>query len=122
MTTKIFPPFGKQLNQIRCSGLIPRSRVIVSTRWKLGAAYPRIVIPDDVAIEKFNFSYLAGLNVQIVHQNNEGQLVLNLIDAILKIKPKVLTIFNCELAKQGTSDRPTMYLIHPEPTELINGL
>ena len=69
-----FPPYGKQLDQLRRKGLIPCLRVIVSTSWGLGAAYPRIVIPDDIPIVNLNFSYLAGLSVQIVHCNGETSI------------------------------------------------
>jgi hypothetical protein len=114
---KRYPSYGRRLEKIRQDGLIPNNRVIVSTRWELGAAYPRIVISDDTPVANLNFSYLAGLSVQIVHCNNEAQLVIDLIDAIVEVNPAVLTIFNYELAKNNLSDHPAMRFIHPELVE-----
>ncbi len=113
---KRYPPYGRKLEKIRQDGLIPSNRVIVSTRWSLGAAYPRIVIPIDIPVANLNFSYLAGLSIQIVHCNNETKLVIGLIDAIVEVKPIALTIFNYELAKNNLSDHPPMRFI---PLELV---
>jgi hypothetical protein len=118
MTPKIYPPYGRQLDKIRKNGMIPDKRIIVTTRWELGEAYPRIVIPDDVSVEKYNFSYLSGLGVQIVHLNNETQLVSNLVHEILKVKPGVLTTFNYELAKNNLSDHPATRRIYSESAEV----
>lgn len=117
-TKKRYPPYGKKLDQLRRNGLIPRLRVIVSTRWELGAAYPRIVIPDNIPIVNLNFSYLAGLSVQIVHFNGETS-ISDLIDEIMKVKPKILTVFNYDQAKQKGSEYPAMTLIHPESVEAM---
>lgn len=116
--TKKFPPYGKRLDQLRRKGLIPSLRVIVSTSWDLGAAYPRIVIPDDIPIVNLNFSYLAGLSVQIVHCNGETS-INDLIDEILKIKPKILTVFNYDQAKQRGGAYPAVTLIYPESVEAL---
>ncbi|WP_297326106.1 hypothetical protein [Nitrosomonas sp.] len=111
--TKKFPPYGKQFDEFRRKGLIPAQRVIVSTDWKLGEAYPRILIPTDAKVDKLIFSYLAGLSVQIVHHTGEAELVGNLIDAILKVKPKVLTLFNFDVAQQKDPRYSAFTLIHP---------
>ena len=121
-STKRFPPYGRKLDQLRRKGLIPCLRVIVSTRWELGAQYPRIVISNNIPVTKINFSFLTGLSVQIVHGEGEGQLISNLIEEILKIKPKMLTVFNYDLAKQNYSGNPAMTLIYPESLEVLNGL
>lgn len=112
-STKKFPPYGKQLDELRRKGLIPVQRVIVSTDWKLGAAYPRIVIPTEAKVDKLIFSYLTGLSVQIVHHAGEADLVSNLIEEILKVKPKVLTLFNFDVAQQKDPRYSAVTLIHP---------
>ncbi|MCE7915750.1 MAG: hypothetical protein DYH15_14055 [Nitrosomonas sp. PRO4] len=118
-TQRRYPPYGRQFNELRRKGLIPVHRVIVSTDWKLGAAYPRIVIPADAKVDQLIFSYLAGLSVQIVHHSEEAKLVSNLIDAILKVKPKHLVLFNFDAAKQKNPRYSAITLIHPA-WEVIN--
>ncbi|SEP71762.1 hypothetical protein [Nitrosomonas ureae] len=120
--TKKFPPYGRRFDELRRNGLVPVQRVIVSTDWKLGAAYPRIVIPVDANIDKLIFSYLAGLPVQIVHHAGEAELVSNLIDAILKVKPKILTVFNFDVAQQNDPTYSASTLIHPAWEVIKNGL
>ena len=117
--TKKFPPYGKKLDQLRRTGLIPTNRVIVSTCWKLGRTYPRIVIPKNTEPAQFNFAYLAGLSVHIVHHDEEPSLVRNLIHEILKIEPKVLTVANFDLAKQNFSGNAAFTLIYPESLEAL---
>lgn len=111
--SKKFPPYGKQLDELRRQGLVPVLRVIVSTDWKLGAAYPRIVIPKDTKPENIEFRYLAGLSVQIVHHADEAELVRSLIGEIIKVKPRVLTLFNFDIASQKDSEFRAATLIHP---------
>ncbi|MEO9061146.1 MAG: hypothetical protein ABI270_03775, partial [Nitrosospira sp.] len=65
---KRFPPYGKQLMQLRQSGKIPARTVMVTFDWKLARAYPRIVISDDTPAAKLNFDYLAGLPVEVVYR------------------------------------------------------
>ncbi len=116
--TKRFPPYGKQLDQLRRNGLIPCVRVIVSTRWELGGAYPRIVIPNNVPVVNLNFNYLAGLSVQIVHCNGETS-ISDLIDEIMEVKPRILTVFNYDQAKQKNREYSAITLIHPESVEAL---
>lgn len=119
--TKKFPPYGKRFDELRRDGLVPVHRVIVSTDWKLGAAYPRIVIPADAKIDRLIFAYLAGLSVQIVHHAGEAELVRKLIDAILKVKPKILTVFNIDIAEQNDPRYSASTLIHPAWEVIYNG-
>ncbi len=53
--TRKYPPFGKKLDELRRRGLIPAMRVIVTTDWKLGAAYPRIVITQEQPLTRLRF-------------------------------------------------------------------
>ncbi len=117
MRPKLYPPYGRQLEKIRQAGMIPATRVIVSTQWSLGAAYPRIVVPSGMSVANLNFSYLAGLLVQIVHCNNEAQFVIDLIDAIVAVKPSVLTIFNYELEKNNLASYSAMRFIYVQSVE-----
>jgi len=120
--TKKFPPYGKQLDELRQKGLVPVLRVIVSTDWSLGAAYPHIVIPKDAKPEQLQFRYLAGLHVQIVHHAGEAELVSNLIDEILKVKPRILTLFNFDVARQKDPEYRATTLIHPAWEVIQNDL
>ncbi|GKS70223.1 hypothetical protein W03_22270 [Nitrosomonas sp. PY1] len=115
---KRYPPYGKQLDELRRKGLVPNQRIMVTTDWGLGKIFPRIVIPNDVAIENLNFNYLAGLGVQIIHHDSEADLVRALIDEILKVKPRCLVLFNYDLAKQENRDQSAFTVIQP-PREVI---
>ena len=112
--TKNFPPYGKRLDQLRRNGSTPIKRVIVSTDWKFGRAYPRIVIPENTKPGRLIFSFLAGLSVQIVHHDGEPSLVRELIEEILEIRPKILTVFNHDLAKNNFSGNSAFTLIYSE--------
>lgn len=117
---KSFPAYGRQLDQLRKDGCVPVNRVIVSTDWKLGAACARIVVTPDNDPSLLNFSYLAGLSVQIVHHANEADLVRSLIEEIMRIKPRILTVFNFDLAQNNMSGYPAMTLIHPKSLEVFH--
>ncbi|MBY0499664.1 MAG: hypothetical protein K2P74_08690 [Nitrosomonas sp.] len=117
--TKKYPPYGRRLDDLRRNGLVPGHRIVVSTDWKLGAAFPRIVIPADANIDQMIFAYLAGLSVQIVHHNGEEKIVKELIQKILEVKPKVLTVFNFDVAQQNDPRFSASTLIHPA-WEVIN--
>lgn len=116
--SKKYPAYGRQLDEIRRKGLIPVLRVVVSTDWDLGAAYPRIVIPEATKPEQLQFRYLAGLPVQIVHHDGEAELVSGLIDEIIKVKPRVLTLFNFDVARQKDPENRATTLIYP-PREVV---
>jgi len=120
-TIKKYPPYGRRLDALRRNGLVPAHRILVSTDWKLGAAFPRIVIPADANIDKLIFAYLAGLSVQIVHHNGEEKIVKELVQKILDVSPKVLTVFNFDIAQQNDPRYSASTLIHPA-WEVINGL
>jgi hypothetical protein len=98
---KRFPPFGKLFMAMRKSGRVPSLRVMVTFDWDLAKAYPRIVIADDTPAEKLNFSFLAGLPVQVVYRRKDAHRVSSLIDAILEVNPSCLSTFAFDLAETG---------------------
>jgi len=98
---KKFPAFGKQIYGIRCAGLIPAKRVIVTTSWNIGRAFQRIVITGDIPVVDLQFNYLAGLHVQIVHFDRDASILPNLITEILKIQPASLITFNMSTVEFG---------------------
>ena len=99
--TRKYPPFGKKLDELRRKGLIPAMRVIVTTNWKLGAAYPRIVITQEQPVTSLQFNYLSGLHVQIVHYDHDNQILESLITEILSIQPESISKFNMNAVKRG---------------------
>ncbi len=99
--TRKFPAFGRQLDELRRKGLIPAMRVIVATDWKIGAAYPRIVITQEQPVTSLRFEYLAGLHVQIVHYDHDNQILESLITEILSIQPESLSTFSMDAVKRG---------------------
>ncbi len=98
--TRKYPPFGKKLDELRRRGLIPAMRVIVTTDWKLGAAFPRIVITQDQPVTSLRFEYLAGLHVQIVYYDHDASILPDLTAEIQSINPATLAIFNVSAAKR----------------------
>ena len=88
-----FPAYGKQLNAMRRAGKIPARLVIVTFDWKLARAYPRIVLADDTAPAEINFSFLAGLQVQVVYRLTDAHRVNAVVEAILKVNPSFLATF-----------------------------
>ena len=105
---KKFPPFGKRLDALRHRGLVPLMRVIVATDWRLGRAFPRIIVTPDALVENLKFNYLAGLHVQIVHHDLDSRFLESLIIEILSIKPASLATFNMDSVNQG---KPAFKLI-----------
>jgi hypothetical protein len=99
--TKKFPPYGKQLMQLRKQGQIPRKILQVVFDWKIARAYPRIIIQEEVKPEDLEFCYLAGLPVQVVFSKSEAHRVNGLVDEILKVKPLYLFTFGLDLLDVG---------------------
>ena len=112
---KRFPAFGKQLDDLRKQGLVPRHRVFISTDWTLCGAFPRVVIPGDAPASQYIFNYLAGLHCEIVYRTNHASLAADLVDEILKVKPRSLALFNFDVAQQCDPTGYSAYrLIHSE--------
>ena len=112
-TTKKFPPYGKKLNHLRRSGLIPTKRIIVTTAWEIGKVYPRIIITPDSPVNNLQFNYLVGLHVQIVYFDRDESILDDLITEILAVKPATLSAFNMDAVKQG---KPAFKLIYSQST------
>jgi len=88
MTRKRYPPFGKRLTLMRQIGKVPSKVVMVVFNWKLGAAYPRIIITEDTNTETLEFGYLSGIPVQIVYCSQDAN-------------PSYLSTFALDLAEIG---------------------
>ena len=104
-----YPPFGRRLDEMRRNGRIPATRVIVTTDWKLGAAYSRIVVTKEQPVTSLQFNYLSGLHVQLVHYDHDSQILESLITEILSIQPESLSTFNMDAVKQG---KPAFKMIY----------
>ncbi|AEJ01836.1 hypothetical protein Nit79A3_2045 [Nitrosomonas sp. Is79A3] len=96
-----YPPYGKKLDDLRRQGLIAAMRVIVTTDWKLGAAYPRIIITQEQPVTNLQFNYLSGLHAQIVHYDHDNYILESLITEIHSIQPESLSTFNMDAVKRG---------------------
>ncbi|MBA2660085.1 MAG: hypothetical protein H0U72_11295 [Nitrosospira sp.] len=103
---KRLPPYGKQFMSIRAAGKVPSKTVMVTFDWDLAKAYPRIVIADDTLPDQLNFSYLAGLVVQVVYRRKDAHRVSGLVGAILNVNPSFLATFALDLV--GISDAVTL--------------
>ena len=95
------PAYGKQFMSMRKSGRAPSLRVMAVFDWDVAKAYPRIVIADDTPAGELNFSFLAGLPVQVVYRRKDAHRVSALIDAILEVNPSCLSTFAIDLVDSG---------------------
>jgi hypothetical protein len=103
MSQKRMPAYGKRIMEMRRSNKVPTNRVMVTFDWSLAKAYPRIVIADDTPADQLNFSYLAGLLVQIVYRRKDAHRVRGIVDAILEINPSSLVTFAIDLVDIGNA-------------------
>jgi hypothetical protein len=94
---KQLPPYGKQLMAIREAGRVPSHLVMVCFDWKPAKAYPRIVIPADANPAELEFSFLAGIPVQIVYGSKDAHRVDALVQEILLVNPSLLATFAHDL-------------------------
>ena len=101
MNSTRLPAYGKQFMSMRKSGKAPSLRVMAVFDWDLAKAYPRIVIADDTPAGEWNFSFLAGLPVQVVYRRKDAHRVSALIDAILDVNPSCLSTFAFDLVDTG---------------------
>lgn len=101
MPRKQYPPFGKRLTLMRQIGKVPSKVVMVVFNWKLGAAYPRIIITEDTNTETLEFGYLSGIPVQIVYCSQDANRVDAVAQAILKVNPSYLATFVLDLVYTG---------------------
>ncbi|SET68023.1 hypothetical protein SAMN05216412_11266 [Nitrosospira multiformis] len=99
---KRLPPYGKQLMSIREAGKAPARMVIVAFDWDLGKAYPRIIIPNNLAPTEIEFRFLAGLPVQITYRSKDAHRVDAVAQEIARVNPCFLATFAFDLA--GTGD------------------
>lgn len=95
---KPFPAFGKQITAMRRSGKIPARMVIVTFNWGIARAYPRIVLTDDDIPTNLNFTFLAGLPVQVIYRNKDSHRVAAVVEEILKVNPCFLATFAIDRA------------------------
>lgn len=94
---RYFPAYGKKIMKLRQSGKIPSQIIMVVFDWEIAKSYPRIVIPDEVPIEKLEFTYLTGLPVQIVYYDKDAHRIDVVVQAILKVNPCFIATFGLDL-------------------------
>lgn len=109
---KRFPPYGKQLDELRRKGLVPSARVIVTTDWSIGKLFPRVIIKPNTSASSYKFDYLAGLGVQIVYFDCDAAMLPNLTAEIMLIKPATLAVFNMNAAECG---EPAYAMLYSQP-------
>ena len=97
--SKRFPAFGKQLMDQRMAGHVPRNSVVVTFDWKIGRAFPCVVIADAVPFDNLELRYLAGLDVIIAYHDQDASRVHVLAQAILAVNPRILQAFAMDIPK-----------------------
>ncbi len=101
MPRKQYPAFGKKIMLQRKSGKVPARIVMVVFDWKVGRAYPRIIITEEANTEALEFCYLSGIPVQIVYCSQDAGRVDAVAQAILRVSPSFLSIFALDLVDTG---------------------
>ena len=104
-----YPPYGKELENLRRRNLVPTKRIIITTDWSIGKLYPRIIVTPDTPVSNLQFNYLSGLHVQIVYFDRDEPILSDLITEILSIQPATLATFNMSAVKRG---EPAFKLIY----------
>lgn len=82
---------------LRQSGQMPRNGVYVVFDWKLAAAFPRVVITDEVPFDNLELRYLAGLDVTLAYRENHVGKVLELAQEILRVNPRIFNAFAADI-------------------------
>lgn len=82
------PPYGKPLADARRRGLVPRrlglGHVVVTLGWhEPSAAHPRVVLPEEEAVEEFDLAFLCGLHVTVIHDDYDAHRVPDAVEALL---------------------------------------
>ena len=87
------PPFGREIVAMVRAGRRPAilgGSVVVSLDWKLGAAWPRIVLPRDTDPHEFDLAFLVGLDVLIVYRpDHPWKHVAAALEAVRAVRPRV---------------------------------
>jgi hypothetical protein len=61
------PPYGREILDLRERGLIPVGRMFVALdTWSHGKSYARVVVTPDLDPSELDFTFLAGLDVELV--------------------------------------------------------
>lgn len=90
------PPYGKALAAMRRAGQVPAQDIVIALDWNLGAAFPRVVVPDDLPVEKIDLSFIAGLWVIIAYRKAQAYMVGTLAQHALRFQPKALQTINID--------------------------
>ena len=101
--SKRYPPYGRQIMELRKRGKMPSKLLMMVFEWKLARAYPRIVISEDTKPNETEFRYLAGIPVQIIFSEKEAHRVNELAQEILKVQPSFLATFGLHLLDVGAT-------------------
>ena len=82
------PPFGKQFAQARKQGLVPRrlglGNLVVTLDWKdKSGAHPKVVIPPGEDPASYDLSFVRGLFVTVIFNDEQFDRVQPIVDALL---------------------------------------
>jgi hypothetical protein len=84
---------------MRKSGQVPAQQmVVISLDWRLGAFFPRVVIPDDRQIQQTDLSFIAGLWALIAYRQIQAHRVNELTQHALQFHPNALHALNVDKA------------------------
>jgi hypothetical protein len=96
MSAHRFPAYGKKLYEQRLAGRVPNG-IYVTFDWNLAAAFPRVVITDDVPLANVELCFLAGLDVTLAYRDKDASRVSDLAQNILDVNPRTLNAFAVDI-------------------------
>lgn len=66
------PAYGRDLVNLQRSGRNVEW-LVISLRFDLGRALPRVVVPDDIKVSDLDLSFVAGLECTVAHKGQESR-------------------------------------------------
>jgi hypothetical protein len=95
------PAYARELADARRQGLVPDvGFIVVAMDWDLGGSMDglvRVVVPPNHEPSKMDFSFLAGLNVILVHRDTDRDRATAIADQLQAVRLGELAIINVDL-------------------------
>ncbi len=101
------PAYAKELVAARKQGLVPArggfGHIAVTLGWqdKRTGGLPRLVVPDDMAVEEVDLTCLAGLSVLLTYTAEQAGRAIDMVQAMFDARVDEVTAMNMTLFDQG---------------------
>jgi hypothetical protein len=100
------PAYAKDLIQARKLGLVPArsgyGHICVALGWrdKRSGGLPRLVVPDDLAVEEVDLTCLAGLDVLLTYSAAQASRAVEMVEALFAAHVASVTAMNMTVFDQ----------------------